>query len=146
MLRRRRFAVMGLVLSATLGCRAFGRGPSDAEVVAAVRASPPAPPTLGPTFLAQVDAVEVRERGPFNREGRYWPVRVRVKGAARIKITNAFQLGVADDRARAKTEAIEFVEEARFTKDDSGRWCPAYTYDSRGPQWRLGHRQTDEGR
>ncbi len=137
MFRCRLLAISGVLLATALGCRAFDGGPSDADVVAAVRKSPPAPPTLGPTFLAQVDSVEVQERGAYHREGSYWPVRVRVKGAARIKITNAFQLGIADDRARAKTEAVEFTEEGRFARDELGGWRVSYGYDSQGPQWRV---------
>jgi hypothetical protein len=136
----RRFAVAGFVLSAGLGCRAFDRGPSDADVVAAVRKVPPAPPTLGPTLLAEVDTVEVQERGDYHRDGGYWPVRVRVRGAARIKVTNAFQLGLADPQARAKTESVDFSEEGRFTRDDFGNWRVSYNYDGPGPGWRRAGR------
>jgi hypothetical protein len=136
----RRLAISGVLLVTTLGCRLLDRGPSDADVVAAVRKSPPAPPTLGPTFLAQVDSVEVQARGDYRRDGGYWPVRVRVKGAARIKVTNAFQLGVADHQAREKTESVDFNEEGRFSKDDFGNWRVSYVYDGAGPQWRLGGR------
>lgn len=137
MLKHRRVAVAGLLFTAVLGCRGLERGPSDEEVIAAVRKSPPAPPTLGPTYLAQVEAVEVQARGDYNGAGEYWPVRVRVKGAARIKVTNAFQLGIADDQARAKTEAVEFTEEGRFAKNDSGVWRVSWAYDSGGPRWRV---------
>lgn len=136
MFRCRRLAISGVLLATTLGCRVFDRGPSDADVVAAVRKSPPSPPTLGPTLLAQVESVEVQERGDYHREGGYWPVRVRIKGAARIKVTNAFQLGVADYQAREKTEGVDFNEEGRFSKDDFGNWRVSYVYDGTGPQWR----------
>jgi hypothetical protein len=137
MLIHRRTAVAGLLLAAALGCRAFDRGPSEEEVVAAVTKSPPLPPTLGPTHLAEVEAVEVQELGPYNRESAYWPIRVRVKGAARITITNPFQLGLLDDHSREKTEPVEFVEVARLTKADIGGWQVSYSYDAAGPRWRL---------
>jgi hypothetical protein len=136
MLEHRRVAVAGLLFTAVLGCRGLERGPSDEEVIAAVRKSPPLPPTLGPTHLAQVDKVEVHERGSYKREGGYWPVRIRVNGAARIKVTNALQLGIADRQAREKTESVEFTQEARFTRDDFGNWQVFYVYDGAGPQWR----------
>jgi hypothetical protein len=137
MLEQRRVAVAGLLFTAVLGCRGLERGPSDEEVIAAVRKSPPAPPTLGPTYLAQIEAVEVEARGGYDRAGAYWPVRVRVKGAASIKVTNAFQLGIADDQARAKTEAIEFSEAGRFARDEFGGWRVSYAYDPQGPRWRV---------
>lgn len=136
MFRCRRLAISGVLLATTFGCRAFDRGPSDADVVAAVRGSPPAPPTLGPTFLAQVDSVEVQERGDYHREGAYWPVRVRVKGGVKIKPTSVFQLGLGDP-AKLKPESLEFVEEARFSKDDFGGWRVSYSYRGHGPSWRL---------
>jgi hypothetical protein len=126
-----------MLLAAALGCRAFERGPSEEEVVVVVRASPPSPPTLGPTYLEQVDVVEVRERGRFNRDKRCWPVRVRVRGSARIKVSSPFQLGIGDERSRAKTEPVDFVQEARFKRDEFGRWQAEYAYDLAGPSWRL---------
>lgn len=137
MLKHRRVAVAALLFTSLLGCRVLERGPSDEEVIAAVRKSPPAPPTLGPTYLAQIEAVEVQARGGYNRAGGYWPVRVRVKGAARIKVTNAFQLGIADDQARAKSEVVAFTEEGRLAKNESGVWRVSYAYDSGGPRWRI---------
>ena len=137
MLIHRRTAVAGLLLTATLGCRAFERGPSEEEVIAAIRKSPPLPPTLGPTYLAEVEAVEVQERGSYNRQGGYWPARVRIRGAARIKVSNAFQLGLLGEGATAKSEQVDFVEIARLAKDDLGAWAVRYAYDRAGPKWRL---------
>ena len=128
-----RVAVAGLPFAAVMGCR-LERAPSDEEVITAVRNSPP---QLGPTYLAQVDVVEVQERGSYDRESRYWPIRVRVKGEARIKVTNPFRLGLLDDHSREKTEPVEFLEVARFMKADMGRWQVSYSYDAAGPRWRL---------
>ena len=137
MLIHRRIAVAGLLFTAALGCRPLERGPSDEQVIAVVRTSPPAPPTLGPTYLEQVDLVEVSERGRFNPQTGRWPVRVRVRGSARIKVSSPFQLGIGDERSRAKTEPVDFVEEARFKQDGFGRWQAEYAYDPAGPRWRL---------
>lgn len=93
MVRSRAFSVAGqLLLTVAVGCRAFAPGPSDQEVAVAVKKSPPSPPTAGPTYLAQVESVQVQERGPYNAGGKYWPVRIRVKGGVKIKPTNVFQL------------------------------------------------------
>jgi hypothetical protein len=125
------------LVAAAFGCRAFQRGPSEEEIIATVRKTPPAPPTLGPTYLASVEVVEVQERGQYRSDGEYWPARVRLKGSARIRITNPFQMGLADDRAREKSEAVDFVEEARFTRGDFGSWVVSYAYTASGPRWRL---------
>jgi hypothetical protein len=126
-----------LTLTCAAGCRLLRPGPSDQEVAAAVEKSPPAPPTAGPTYLAELTSVQIEERGPYNSAGKYWPVRVRVKGGAKIKLINVFQLGILGDRAKEKPESMEFVEEARFRKDDFGAWRVSYNYDAEGPRWRL---------
>lgn len=138
MVRSRTFSVAGqLLLTVAVGCRVFAPGPSDQEVTAAVKKSPPSPPTAGPTYVAQIESVQVQERGPYDADGKYWPVRVRVKGGLKIKATNVFQLGLLGDPAKQKPEPVEFVEEARFTKDDFGNWRVSYNYDRHGPRWRL---------
>lgn len=130
----------GLVLACAFGCRLLGSGPSDAEVNAEVRKLPPSPPTAGPTYLAEIASVQVQERGRYNGDGRYWPVRVRVKGAAKIRLTNVFQLGLPADVRREPSTSVDFVEEARFTKDDFGKWRVSYAYEPAGPRWRLDER------
>ena len=62
---------------------------------------------------------------------------MRVKGGARIKITNPFQLGLVDASAREKAEAVDFAEAARLMKDDFGSWRVSYAYDPNGPRWRT---------
>jgi hypothetical protein len=134
---RRIATVAGLLVIGAAGCRLLQSGPSDQEVVAAVKKSPPSPPTAGPTYLAQVESVQVQERGSYNSEGKYWPVRIRVKGGVKIKLTSVFQLGPVGDRAKEQVQPLEFVEEARFAKDDFGGWRVSYGYDRQGPRWRL---------
>ncbi len=143
---RRTIAVAGaLTLACAVGCRLLERGPSDQEIAATVQKSPPAPPTAGPTYMAQLTSVRVEDRGPYNSDGKYWPARVRVKGGVKIKLTNAFQLGLLGDPQKEKAEHIEFVEEAHLTKDDFGAWRVSYTYDPRGPKWRLAERENSRG-
>lgn len=127
----------GLIVVSSLGCRAFSSGPTDEDVAMAVKKSPPSPPTLGATYLAQIESVEVQERGRYNRDGRYWPVRVRVKGGAKIAVTNALALGLLGNPATQPANVVDFVEETRFAKDDFGHWQVSYHYDPRGPRWRL---------
>lgn len=124
-----------------LGCRVLERGPSDEQVLAAVRSAPPAPPTVGPTYLADIESVQVEERGGYNVDRAYWPVRVRVKGSAKITVTNVFQLGLLGDRAKEKAQPVEFVEEAHIAKDDFGHWRVTYQYSEEGPKWRLNEQE-----
>lgn len=126
----------GLLLWFIPGCRFLEQGPSDEEIRAAVRKSPPSPPTLGPMVLTEVASVEIQQRGRYNSEGRYWPIRVRVSGRMSVKPTNLFQLGLVAAR-KASPEPVDFVEETRFTKDDYGNWRAFYNYDAAGPRWRL---------
>jgi hypothetical protein len=147
MIRERLIATAAALMTLTYaaGCRLLQSGPSDQEVVAAVQKVPPAPPTVGPTYMAEIESVQVQERGPYNVDGKYWPVRVRVKGGAKIKLTNVFQLGVQGDPSKQKAEPLEFVEEARFTKDDFGQWRVSYHYDRQGPRWRRDESELSAG-
>lgn len=119
------------------GCRVAGRGPGDEEVIALVTKTPPSPPTLGPTRLVQLAQVEIQERGTYNTDGKYWPIRVRVRGGARLKLTNVFQLGVIGDPDKLPLFTTDFVEEAHFKRDDFGKWRVVYAYDRGGAKWRL---------
>ena len=128
---------LGLLAVCTVGCKVSGSGPTDQEVVAAIKRSPPSPPTAGPTYLAEVESVEVQERGRYNPAEKYWPVRVRVKGGAKVKVTSLFQLGLPGTVGQQPPKSVDFVEEARLAKDDFGTWRVSYTYDANGPKWRL---------
>ena len=127
----------GLIVVSSLGCPSRGSGPTEQDVVVAVRKSPPSPPTPGTTYLAQIDSIEVQERGGYNTEGKYWSVRVRVTGRAKIKVTNLVQLGLMGNPEKHPSTAVDFLEEARFANDDFGHWRVSYNYDPQGPRWRL---------
>jgi len=127
----------GAALTLSSGCRFLGGGPSDKEVVAAVEKAPPAPRTAGPTYLSEVTSVSIEERGRYNGDGKYWPVRVRVKGSVKAKLTGLLLLALADAAAKEKPQPVDFVEEARLAKDDFGKWRVSYNYDAGGPAWRL---------
>ena len=129
--------VVGLLAVGAPGCHVFKSGPSDEDVVATVRKSPPAPPTTRPTYLAQIESIELQERGRYNTDAKYWPVRVRVKGGAKVKLTNVLQLGLLGDPEKQPSKAVDFVEEARFAKDDFGNWRVSYGYEPTSARWRL---------
>jgi len=131
------FLAGGLLLTWASGCGVFATGPSDQDVIAAIKQAPPLPPTVGPTYLAEVESVQVLERSRRDARGRYWPVRVRVKGGAKIALTDVFQLGFVVDHRKDPPTPVDFIEEARFVKDDFGKWRVSYNYDARGPRWRF---------
>ncbi len=142
--RRIMAAAAGLTLTCAAGCRLLHSGPTDQEIAAAVLKSPPAPPTAGPTYVAEVTSVRVEGRGPYNSDGKYWPVRVRVKGGVKVKLTSLFQLGLLGDHEKDPPTPMDFVEEARFTKDDFGGWRVSYNYDP-SPAWRINDRDLSRG-
>jgi len=131
------FVAGGLLLTWASGCGVFATGPSDQDVVVAIKQSPPLPPTLGPTYLAEIESVQVLERGRRDARGTYWPVRVRVRGGAKMALTNVFQLGFVVDHRKDTPTPLDFVEEARLSKDDFEKWRVSYAYDPGGPGWRL---------
>lgn len=101
--------------------------------------------TVGPTYLADIESVQVEERGQYNSKGGYWPVRVRVKGSVKIKVTNVFQLGLLGDRTKEKAQPVDLVEEARFAKDDFGNWRVTYGYAPDGLRWRVNEADGSQG-
>ena len=114
-------------------------------MIAAVEKAPPAPPTLGPTYLSEVTSVRVEQRGP---------VQLRRQVLARSRAREGWVEDQADERLSAgapqgdtqkASEPVEFVEEARFTKDDFGNWRVSYDYDSQIARWRLGDRAASRG-
>ncbi len=64
-------------------------------------------------------------------------MRVRVKGSVKAKLTGLLLLALADAAAKEKPQPVEFVEEARLSKDDFGKRRVTYNYDVHGPSWRL---------
>lgn len=84
------------------------------------------------------DLRQCRGARPFQRELGYWPVRVRVKGGVKSRLTGLQLLAPADGAAKEKPQPVEFVEEARLATDDFGKWRVSYNCDARGPIWRLG--------
>jgi hypothetical protein len=119
------------------GCHLGESGPSDQEVVDAVRKTPPSPPTAGPTYLAEIASVTVEDRGRYNTDGNHWPVRVRVRGGLKIKMTNVAQMSRAIGSDKQPWKAVDFLEEACLARDDFGNWHVWYNYDPAGPRWRL---------
>lgn len=130
-------AAITAVLLATPACHFVGSGPGDEDVIDAVRKSPPSPPTAGPTYLAEIASVTVEDRGRYSSDGKYWPVRVHVKGGVKVKVTNLLQLGLLGEAEKQTPKPIDFVEEGHFAKDDFGKWAVSYNYDPNGPKWRL---------
>jgi hypothetical protein len=127
----------GMLFAGLSGCHLSERGPSDQHVIAAVRKSPPLPPTLGPTYLDTIESTEVVERGSYNANGKYWPVRVRVRGTVKVRLTNIFQFGVVGNPRKQTAKPLAFVEEARLAKNDLGDWQVSYNYGLDGPRWRV---------
>ena len=81
--------------------------------------------------------MKVEERGRYDSDGKYWPVRVRVKGSVNSKLSGLLLLALADAAKKEKPQPLEFVEEARLSKDDFGAWQVFYNYDRSGPTWRM---------
>ena len=60
-----------------------------------------------------------------------------MKGGLKIKVTNLVQLSVMGNPEMQTSKGVDFIEEARFAKDDFGNWRVVYHYDPRGPKWRI---------
>lgn len=61
---------------------------------------------------AKLSTIEVVEFGNFNKEQKYWPVKIRVVGSA--ELNDPFNPG--------KTTQFDNVSEFRLSKDDYGKW------------------------
>ena len=61
---------------------------------------------------AKINTIKIMEWGDFNKEEKYWPIKIRVAGSAEVRtVTN--QGGV-----RPFNKVSEFM----FSKDDYGKW------------------------
>lgn len=68
--------------------------------------------SLAKAAKVEVEETEVKDKQPFNKEGNYWPIKVRVKGA--------YQLNFGDKvEQRIK---FEEVGDFRFSQNDQGKW------------------------
>jgi len=61
---------------------------------------------------AKISTVEIKEWGTFNKEQKYWPVKIRVVGSAELN----------DPFNQGKVKQFDKVSEFRFRKDDYGKW------------------------
>jgi len=80
-----------------VGCSSTLSKPSDSEVKEMVAAHPD-------FRLVTVESIEIKEWGNFNKEEKYWPVKIRVVAI--------IQLPVKMDR----------IINTRCKKDDYGKW------------------------
>jgi|GEM_PF-2044988 hypothetical protein len=66
---------------------------------------------------ARIGTIEIKERGTFNKDGKYWPVKIRVVGSAELN----------DPFNQGKVSRFDQVAEFRFSKDDYGKWHASLT-------------------
>ena len=64
------------------------------------------------TTQATIKSVKIEEWGKFNKERKYWPVKIRVVGTAKA------EMGFFEFEDRDFDEVAEFV----FSQDDFGKW------------------------
>lgn len=127
---RRHLTAVGMAVGAVtlfgLACTSpQGAPPTEAEILAAIRKSPPRPPTVGENRLVRVDAVVPIQRGAYNNDGRYWPVRVKLNGLMQLTgSASALYLALAEEDR--KPSPVEFVAEARLARNDYGEWAVQY--------------------
>jgi len=61
---------------------------------------------------AKITTVEIVQWGSYNKEQKYWPIRIRVIGSAELK--DPFNPG--------KVEKFDKIAEFLLKKDDFGKW------------------------
>jgi len=61
---------------------------------------------------AKISIIEIKAWGSFNKEQKYWPVKIRVVGSAELN----------DPFNRGKVKHFDKVSEFRLYKDDYGKW------------------------
>jgi hypothetical protein len=60
----------------------------------------------------EINLIEIKQRGNFNEQGKYWPVKVRVKGTCQRNV-----IGNKVDKAE-----FDQTGDFKFLKDDYGNW------------------------
>jgi len=104
-----------VTLSLFVGC---SPKPSNSEIEEAVRAELQSniPISWVGNLMggknAKIRLIEIKEWGSFNKEQKYWPVKIRVVGSA--ELNDPFNPG--------KVKQFSKVSEFKFYKDDYGKW------------------------
>ena len=119
---RRLFAMLaiGVPFWCSSACQMFASVPTAEEVVGPSRRLHRHRRRLAPPTWPRSNPWGSRTAGHYSADGEYWPVRVRVKGGVKVKVTNVLQFGLIGDAERQSPKPVDFVEEGRFTKDDYG--------------------------
>ena len=89
--------------------------PSDAEVKEAIKAKfkKGVPMMYAGSFAggsnANIEIIEVKERGKYSKDGKYWPVKARVKGTCYPWMVR-------------ERKSFDRVGEFTISQDDYGNW------------------------
>jgi hypothetical protein len=114
-----------LVLSSLVLLAACSSKPSNAEVEAAVSAclQKGVPASWLGNLLGgknvKIGKVEIQEWGYFNKQRKYWPVKVRVVGTAQLDIP------LTDGTAKPFDKVADF----HLWKDEYGKWQASLSED-----------------
>lgn len=108
------FLVLATACSLSFSC---STGPSDDTVRSTIAESlrRQVPSTWSGSLLAcktaQIELIEIKQRGKFNKKAGYWPIKARVKGSCEVDLV-------------FKKEMKEFdqVGDFRLYQDDYGEW------------------------
>jgi len=106
---------MFIGLSVFVGC---APKPSNSEIAVAVRSELQSdiPVSWVGNLMGgkntTLSALEIKEWGTFNREQKYWPIKIRVAGIAELN----------DPFNQGKVARFDKIAEFRFTRDDYGKW------------------------
>ena len=109
-----------VTLSLFVGC---SQKPSNSEIEETVRAylQNNVPPLwvggLTGGKNEKINLIEIKEWGSFNKERKYWPVKIRVVGSAELNDPIPNQAAVSQ---------FDRVAEFRFYKDDYGKWKASF--------------------
>ncbi len=115
--KRRLWAMTALLIAALPMLSSCSKGPSDEAIKSAIteQLKHQVPLSWSGSLMggkdAQIELIEIKQKGKFNDQARYWPIRARVKGTCE-----------ADFLFKTETKAFDQVGDFKLYQDDYGDW------------------------
>lgn len=115
--RKRLWQVCFLLVAASGLWFSCSRGPSDDTVRSAIAESlrGQIPTSWSGSLLgcktSQIEVIEIKQRGKFNKKAGYWPIKAHVKGTCEVDLL-----------FKKETKEFDQVGDFRLFQDDYGDW------------------------
>lgn len=114
---QRLWTVVVLLIGTLALLSSCSRGPSDDTIKSTIteHLKHQVPMSWSGSLLggqnAQIELIEIKQRGKFNDQAKYWPIKARVKGVCQANLV-----------FKTENRAFDEVGDFKLYQDDYGNW------------------------